>query len=125
MPSAEARIRTERASRYLAQLCAHTARVSDPSHRHRHAARTGTAMPRRAERSGSGGIIEFDGGRCTLSATGEELVLRVDADDHRHLLALQDAIATRLRLIGRRDELTVTWQPPRAAPDDAAPEPGR
>jgi hypothetical protein len=38
---------------------------------------------------------------------------------------LQDAIATRLRLIGHRDQLTVTWQPPRAAPDDAAPEPGR
>jgi hypothetical protein len=82
MPSAEARIRTERASRYLAQLCAHTARVSDPSHSHHHGARTGTAMPRRAECSDPGGIIEFDGGRCTLRATGEELVLRVEAEDH-------------------------------------------
>lgn len=125
MPAAEARIRTERASRYLAQLCAHTARISDPCHGHRHGGRAGTAMPRRAECSDTGGTIEFDRGRCTLRATGEELVLRAEADDRQHLLAVQDAIAARLRVIGHRDQLTVTWQPRRATPEDATPEHGR
>jgi hypothetical protein len=107
MPSAEARVRTDRASRYLNQLCGHTARIAGLSHGH-HAE---GVTPRRAESSGGNGVIEFDRGRCTLRATGEELVLLAEADDEQHLRLVQDAIAERLRRIGRRDQLSVTWNP--------------
>jgi hypothetical protein len=68
-------------------------------------------VPRRAESSGGNGVIEFDRGRCTLRATGEELVLLAEADDEQHLRLVQDAIAQRLRRIGHRDRLSVTWDP--------------
>jgi hypothetical protein len=110
MPTAEARIRTDRASRYLTQLCGHTARISGLSHGHHH---TAAVRPRHAESSETGGVIEFDRGRCTLRAEGGELILLVEADDDEHLRLVQDAIGERLRRIGRRDQLSVTWGPAR------------
>jgi cytochrome P450 len=112
MFSAEARIRTDRASRYLTQLCRHTAHISG-RHRGEGAA---TATPRRAECSDTNGLIEFARGRCTLRATGEELVLLAEADDQQQLRLMQDAIATRVQRIGRRDQLSLTWRPGSAAP---------
>jgi len=111
MPTAEARIRTDRASRYLNQLCGHTARISGLSHGHHHGEGTAMVVPRHAESSGTDGVIEFDRGRCTLRATREELVLLAEADEEQHLRLVQDAIAERLRRIGRRDQLSVTWTP--------------
>ncbi|GIH14980.1 hypothetical protein Raf01_31520 [Rugosimonospora africana] len=116
MFSAEARIRTDRAGRYLTQLCGHTARVSDLPHDHRRDEGTAMAIPRRAECSGTDGVIEFDRGRCALRATGEELVLLAEADDQRHLRLMQDAIAARVQRIGRRDQLSLTWRPEPVAP---------
>jgi CspA family cold shock protein len=107
MPTAEARVRTDRASRYLNQLCGHTARIS--SHGHHHGDGTAMVVPRRAESSGTDGIIEFDGGRCLLRAEDEHLVLLAEADEEQHLRLVQDAVAERLRRIGRRDQLVVTW----------------
>ena len=117
MPKAEARIRTDRASRYLTQLCKHTARIAAlaPGHRrdHRdgHDETRAMAIPRHAECSGTEGRIAFDQGRCTLRATSEELVLLVEADDQRQLRLIQEALSARLRRIGHRDQLTLTWQP--------------
>jgi SAM-dependent methyltransferase len=108
MPATEARVRTDRAVRYLTQLCEHTAKVSIHAHRHGHG--TGT-VPRGSEHSGTQGVIAFDGGRCTLTATAEELVVLVEADDEPRLRLIQDSIAERLRQIGRRDRLTPTWRP--------------
>ncbi len=105
MPRIEARIRTDRAGRYLTQLCEHTARISAHPGRHQQSA------PRHAEHSGTEGIIEFDNGRCTLRATAEELILVAEADDQEHLRLMRDALTTRLRHIGRRDRLTLTWRP--------------
>jgi len=112
MPAAEARIRTHRASRYLTQLCEHTARIGDRPHRHGH---TELLRPRRAEHSEADGVIDFDEGRCTLRATAEELVMVAEAADPRRLRLIQDALGARLEMIGRRDRLTLTWQPASAA----------
>ena len=111
MPSAEARIRADRASRYLTQLCRHTARLGAGAHGHRHGEGTAMAMPRRAECSDTDGLIEFDRGRCTLRATSKELVLLAEADDQKDLRLMQDALAARLQRIGRRDQLSLTWRP--------------
>ena len=117
MPKAEARIRTDRASRYLTQLCKHADRMTAlaPGHRrdHRdgHDETQATTIPRHAEYSDTEGLIAFDQGRCTLRATSEELVLLVEADDQRQLRLIQEALSARLRRIGHRDQLTLTWQP--------------
>jgi cytochrome P450 len=119
MPSTEARIRTDLASRYLVQLCRHTAQISILAHRNRHGDGAAMAMPRRAECSDTDGVIDFDRGRCTLRATGEELILLAEADDQQDLQLMQDAIAARLQRIGRRDQLSLTWRPGSAQPDHA------
>jgi cytochrome P450 len=110
MPSAEARIRTDRASRYLTQLCSHTAHVSNLGHRNHRGEEALRAMPRHAESSATDGVIDFDRGRCTLRATAEELILLAEADDQQDLRLMQDAIAARVQQIGRRDQLSLTWQ---------------
>jgi len=46
----------------------------------------------------------------TRSARG--LRLRADAADEPSLRRIQDMLTTRLGKFGRRDHLTVTWQPP-------------
>ena len=115
MPTAEARVRTDRASRYLSQLCEHTARVSTHAlgdqHHPRHGEGPAVPTPRHAEHSDTQGVIEFDAGRCILRATAEELILVAEADDQHHLRLVQDALTARLQQIGRRDHLTVTWRP--------------
>ena len=117
MPTAEARIRTDRASRYLTQLCKHADRMTAlaPGHRrdHRdgHDETQATTIPRHAEYSDTEGRIAFDQGRCTLRATSEELILLVEADDQQRLRLIQEALSARLRRIGHRDQLTLTWQP--------------
>jgi hypothetical protein len=116
MPSSEAHIRTDRAGRYLTQLCRHTAQLSHLDHRNRHAADAPVRMPRGAEFSDTDGVINFDNGRCTLHATGEELILRAEADDPGDLRLMQDAIAARLQRIGGRDQLSVTWRTGSAQP---------
>lgn len=119
MPSAQARVRTDRATRYLTQLCGHAAQLGARHHSHRHG--EGATMPRRTECSGTDGVIEFDGGRCVLRATGEELVLVVEAEDEQRLRLVRNTIAVRVETIGRRDRLSLTWLPTPEAPD----QPGR
>lgn len=118
MPVAEARIRTDRASRYLAQLCGHTARISVLAHANRHGEDAATPMPLRAECSETDGVIDFDRGRCTLRATTDELILLAEAGNQQDLLLIEEAIATRVQRIGRRDQLSLTWRPGPAQPSD-------
>ena len=106
MPTAEARVSTDRAGRYLIQLCEHTARIS--THGRGHGGPH--TILRHAEHTGTEGIIDFDGGRCTLRVTADELVLLAEADDRQRLRLVQDAITARLQKIGRRDQLTVSWR---------------
>ncbi|WP_329243418.1 DUF2218 domain-containing protein [Actinoallomurus sp. NBC_01490] len=117
MVSAQARVRTDRAGRYLAQLGEHAGHLSAPAFRHprRHGegghGHGGPAKVVRAEWSGADASIDFGWGRCTLRATDTELILRAEAADPQQLRRVQEGITARLELIGRRDHLTVTWQP--------------
>src|SRR5215469_5086175 len=112
MLTATARVPTDRASRYLAQLCSHAGRLSYLArHEPRGHAPAGAPLQARSEPSGSEGSIEFSWGRCTLQATDDSLILRAEADRHEQLERIKEAIAARLHRIGRRDGLAVTWQP--------------
>lgn len=117
MPTAQAQIPTERASRYLDQFCRHLGRMSRMRHRvptgHR-----GQAPPpvQHVDWTDSSGTIRFTHGTCTLQATPTALTLRVDADDEDNLRQLQDGITRRLETIGRRDHFTVDWQRPARPP---------
>jgi hypothetical protein len=111
MSASQARVATDRARRYLAQLCEHGEKMS---HRALHHIRRGgedgdSPHARHAEHSDTDGIIDFGQGRCTLHATDTELLLRVEADDERHLRRIEDGIAARVERVGRRDKLSVTW----------------
>jgi hypothetical protein len=111
MPTAQADISTERASRYLTQLCRHGSHMgTGVAHRLRgHRGHDASPDVRSAVCTDTDGVIEFGWGRCILRATGTALVLRAEADDDAHLEQIKDGIAARLRSIGRRDGLAVTW----------------
>ena len=102
---AEARVDTERAGRYLVQLCQHVHLVAQQN----------PQMQAHAEWSDDRGMISFGRGRCTLRAEPGGLSLRAEAPDADTLRQLQQRIAGRLEQVGRRDGLTVTWAPPHSA----------
>ncbi|MFF4905824.1 DUF2218 domain-containing protein [Streptomyces sp. NPDC001260] len=118
MPTAEARIATDRASRYLVQLCRHTSVMRRMRHQ-APAAHGGRQMPevQHVDWSDTHGWVRFAEGQWTLDATSDALTLRVEADDGEALQRLRTGITGRLEKIGRRDRLTVTWQ-------DRPPSPG-
>jgi hypothetical protein len=118
MPTAEARVATDRASRYLVQLCRHADQMAGM--RHRPPALHGGRRPpavQYVEHSDSHGIVHFATGRWTLDADPDALTLRAEAADEQTLRRLQDGITARLERIGRRDQLVVTWQRPQAPTD--------
>ena len=130
MPTADTQIPTERASRYLTQLCRHLNQMSRM--RHRLLTRPDSQPPPTVDRvdwSDASGTIRFSQATCTLSATADTLTVRIDADDEDTLLRLQDGVARRLETIGRRVHLTVRSRrsdstpglPPDAATATAAP----
>lgn len=112
MPTVEAHIPTERASRYLVQFCRHLSQMNRMRHQPptRHAAAGMPPTVRDVDYSDACGVIRFDEGRFTLQATSDTLSLRIVADDEDTLQRLQNGITARLEKIGRRDQLTVTWQ---------------
>ncbi|CAG7613550.1 DUF2218 domain-containing protein [Actinacidiphila bryophytorum] len=124
MPTAEARIATDRASRYITQLCRHLGQMNRASHRPHdgHGQGPGQKMPavQHVDCTDTHGTVRFADGRWTLDATPDALTLRVDADDDAALRRLQDGITTRIEKIGRRDGLRVRWHADRA---DSGPGP--
>jgi hypothetical protein len=126
MPVSHAHVPTTRARRYLAQLGSHSRQLGRLARHQAHRPGEGGAAPaaRPTSWSDASGIIDFGWGRCTLDATDEALTLRAEADDPDHLQLIQDGIARRVERIGRRDQLTVTWQPvsPELAPATPAGE---
>jgi hypothetical protein len=121
--TSEARIATDRASRYLTQLCRHASQMSQHPHYQPRTHGGGDAPPKveHTEYSDTHGIIKFAWGQCTLQATQDTLTLRAEATDEDGLGRIQEGIARRLETIGRRGQLTVTWQQPQAlaAPPEA------
>jgi hypothetical protein len=113
MPAAEARVRTENAGRYLIRLCRHAGQMrSRLGHRPRSHAGGGAAPEiRHAESSDTSGTLILNWGRCTLQAADGTLSLRAEASDQDSLIKITELIAGRLEKFGRREQLTVTWEP--------------
>lgn len=85
MPTAEARVETERASRYLVQLCRHATRMG-PHLRHRRRAHDGEDMQappevRHVEWSDTYGLVALSWGQWTMYASPDALTLRAEAAD--------------------------------------------
>jgi hypothetical protein len=99
---AEARVTTDRSSRYLVQLCRHV----------HHIAQVNPQLRAHVEWSDEHGLLDFGWGRCAVRAERGALVLRAEARDEDGLRELERRIADRVEQIGRRDGLTVTWTPP-------------
>jgi hypothetical protein len=112
---AEANVETERSRRYLVQLCQHLDK----------AGRAHPQLRAQVEWSDDRGVISLDRGRCTLRALPGLLALRVEAPDEDTLRRLESPIADRLRRIGRRDHLTVSWTPPQGVAAEPAGTPAR
>jgi hypothetical protein len=102
MQIAEAVVATERSSRYLVQLCRHVEL----------AAKTHPRMQAHAQWSDECGVISLGPARCTLRADPGTLTLRAEAPDEDGLYQLEQQITHRLEQVGRRDRLTVIWEPP-------------
>jgi hypothetical protein len=113
MPASRAHVRTDRAVRYLAQLCNHGRQLGQIAARRPRSHGDGGASPavRRADWSGTDGFIDFGWGRCTLHASGDALTLTAQADDPQNLRRIEEGVARRLERIGRRDRLSLTWRP--------------
>ena len=109
MPSAQTRIPTDRAGRYLAQLCQHLNQISGHT---RHGSGTdggGPPQVGRVEWNDSHGVIEFASGTGTLDATSDALTIKLAAVDSYELQQMQQLFSARLETIGRRDNLVVAW----------------
>ncbi|GAA5011096.1 DUF2218 domain-containing protein [Actinopolymorpha pittospori] len=130
MLTAEARIETERASRYLVQLFRHLEHLSGPSAHPSHGGTDGEMSTRpdvrHVDYSDTHGTLRLDMGQFTAAATSDALMLRVEAADEASLLRMRELLGGRLELMGRRDELVVTWRldaDPVEGPTKAAPVP--
>lgn len=87
-----ARVETDRADRYLAQLCRHFAHK----------------VP--AESDGRHGRADFGWGVCTLTATPDALLLDAEAADAAGLDRVEFVVRDHTERFGARDGLTVTWR---------------
>jgi hypothetical protein len=118
MPAAQARIETERASRYLTQFCQHVQSIYSkrgshfPRRRHGPAghAQGRPAEPPRVAWTDTQGTVSFGDVAITLAANPGALLLRAEADSEDSLLRAQELVTGVLTRIGRRDRLSVTWQ---------------
>jgi hypothetical protein len=126
MLTAEALVQTEHPARYLAQLGKHAGKMAATGRHLRHRPRShdsgGPPEIRHAGWSGTDGIVTLNWGQWTMHAATGTLRLRAEAGTEEDLRRIQDLLTARLEKIGRRDHLTVTWQPaeaPAAAPGEA------
>lgn len=110
MHVAEASLSTDRAGRYLEQLCQHLDHLRQlPPMSH-----AGPMPPKINElvwHSDTMATVVFDLGTLHLHATATELTLRVEAENATDLKHLQTLIAQRVVTVSRRDNLAVSWQP--------------
>ncbi|GAA4077675.1 DUF2218 domain-containing protein [Nonomuraea soli] len=86
-------VETERAARYLVQLCKHFAHK----------------VP--AEWTDEEGTARFDWGTCVMRASGGALHLEVSAPDEESLGRVRYVVTDHLERFGTRDSLVVTWSP--------------
>ena len=84
--TAQARVRTDRASRYLAQLCRHLSELQSHTSPAGHE-RAGPGRPqiRHVEWSDTRGTVDLAAGRLTLLADPDTLHLTIEAPDEQRL----------------------------------------
>jgi hypothetical protein len=115
MPSAEARIETDRSSRYLVQLCKHASAMGRGRHGaavHPGASPAGREARVQADWTDTRGRLTFaPWGECTLTADADALRLRIDARDETGLHNIRDILTKDVDRIGRRDNLSLIWLP--------------
>ncbi len=114
MPNAQTRMPTQRAGRYLVQLCEHLDRLGSGGHHPagQHPAGPHQAGPpgiRHVEWTDQHASVLFEDGRLTLDASADALTIRAEAPTADALQRLQTLLTRRLETIGRRDQLTVSW----------------
>lgn len=117
MPILEAQIETERASRYLRQLCKHadamSGRGSHTPGMHLHNKAVPGEVEVAAAWSDTDGTLTFTPwGQCTLAADTDTLTLRIAAADEDGLHHMRDVLTRDLERFSSRDPLTVTWRQP-------------
>ena len=114
MPTIEGHVATDRASRYLQQVCSH-ASLMRHSHGDAEAEATsggtnGAISDTTDHTAGpTTGRITRGTARCDLTADPAGLTLVVTSDDEAQLRALQEAVTRTLERAGRREGLTVLW----------------
>jgi hypothetical protein len=125
MFTAVAHVETDRAGRYVDQLCRHVSQMGQHG-AHRLPSRGGHVPPevQHVEWSDTYGTFDVGWGRCAVEASSDVLMLRLEAADEEGLHRLEGAVAHRLETIGRRDGLKVNWQHSDAT-EAASPAPGR
>lgn len=122
MPTAEARVETDRPSRYLVQLCKHFSNKGRHLGHRAHAHSGGDPQALRdmravaelaqVEWSDTEGEVSLPWGRITLRAAPGALTLRAEAVDEEDLARLQGLVAGHVERFGRRDGVRVGWQRP-------------
>ncbi|MEU8836405.1 DUF2218 domain-containing protein [Streptomyces sp900116325] len=83
-------VRTDRPSRYLAQLCMHPSQMHIRPWLGLHLDGGATRRTEHAESSDTGGTIDVDWGRCTLQAGPQSSILRAAVTDQDSLQYLHD-----------------------------------
>ena len=91
MHAANARIRSTKASQFLAQLCKHFAHKTP------------------AEFTGNRGRIDFQPGLCVLAATENELTVTCEAETAADLERVKVIVADHIVRFGWREQLAVEW----------------
>lgn len=87
----EASVATERASRYLQQLCKHWS--------HRLEVAFDAAQ----------GDVRFDGASCSLRAAADRLHMTLESDDPALATRLCDVVADHLKRFAFREDLSFDW----------------
>ena len=112
MLTAEAQVETERPGRYLVQLCRHASQMGQHLRQRPRTHDGGDAPPevQHVEWSDTYGIVRLSWGQWTMQTTPDTLTLRAEANDEENLRRIQDLVAARLEIFGRREHLKVNWQ---------------
>lgn len=91
MHVAETRVRSERASRYLVQLCKHFSHKTD------------------ADFDETRGHVDFQPGLCVMNANGDQLSLRCEAASETDLDRVKEIVTNHLERFAQQDEIILTW----------------
>jgi hypothetical protein len=92
MTTTAARVRTLHGARYIRQLCKHWAHKLE------------------VEQVGDEGIVRFERGTATMTASGDDLTVTIDAEDDATAGQLKDVVARHLdRFAFREAPLPFQW----------------